>query len=336
MLNNSPIITVIMPVFNTEIFLKDAIDSVINQTFKDWELICVNDGSTDSSLNVLKEYEALDERIMVLDQKHSGSISVARNKALDYARGKFTHMLDSDDLLSENCLEKAYEKTMLTQADLVFPDLLYFVNNTSNIINNLVGYNGDRELLISPKDGFIASLTWKISGTGMYRTELLRRFRYDETTGNGDELTTRLLFLNCNKIAFCSGVYFYRRHPDSTTSKISPKRFDTIATDFKILELSYNYGIGNEAILLCKKRITDNIIGSAQFYFKKKREFNKVQKKEILNFIKQHYERVNKSFIIYEGNIFKYLIKNAVFINFRILKIYAFSAMHIKYLLNRE
>jgi len=334
MSGSPPIITVIMPVFNTEIFLKDAIDSVINQSFKDWELICVNDGSTDNSLNILKEYETLDDRIIVIDQKNSGTASAARNKALDHARGEFIHMLDSDDLFSSDCLEKAYKKYILTQADLVLPDLVLFVNKTSNIIKKIVGYNGDRELLISPKNGFISSLTWEISGVGMCRTELLKRLRYDETTGNGDELTTRLLFLNCNKIAFCSGTYFYRRHADSTTSKISPKRFDTILTDFKLLELSNHYDVGHNAIVLCKKRIVENIIYSEQFYLASRKHFNTAEKKQIQILIKKNYNKVNKSFIAYDGNIFKHVIRSLVFIDFRILKMYAFGINCLKFFLN--
>jgi glycosyltransferase involved in cell wall biosynthesis len=328
MISNSPTITIIMPVFNTEIFLKDAIDSVINQSFKDWELICVNDGSTDNSLNVLKRYEALDNRIFVLDQKNSGTASAARNKALDNARGKFIHMLDSDDLLSKNCLERAYEIAILTKADFVIPDLIFFKNETNNIIFKLVGYNGDRKALISSKDAFLASLTWKISGVGLYRAELLRKFRYDETGMNGDEYSTRVFLLNCNKIAFCSGAYFYRKHIDSTTSKISPKRFDTILTDFKILELSYHYEMGYKAINLCKKRIVENIMYSEQFYLGARKHFSTTQKNEIQNLIKKNYRKVNKSFIIYEGNLFKHLIKKAAFADFRILKTYAF-AVHI-------
>ena len=336
MLNDSPIITVIMPVFNSEIFLKDAIDSVINQTFKDWELICVNDGSTDNSLTILREYEALDNRISVLDQKNSGTASAARNKALEKARGEFIHMLDSDDLLGENCLERTYERASTTKADFVIPDLILFKNKTNNILLKLVGYEGNREALLSPKEAFIASLTWKISGVGMYRTELLQKFRYDETGINGDEYSTRILILNCNKIGFCSGAYFYRKHPDSTTSKISSRRFDTLFTDFKLLELAYRYEVGKEAIILCKKRIIENVMFSERFYLGTKKHFTETEKKEIQNLIRANYNKINQSFIVYQGNIFKYLITKAVFTNFRILKIYGYGVNCFKFLLNRK
>jgi glycosyltransferase involved in cell wall biosynthesis len=331
-----PVITIIMPVFNAERYLKDAIDSVINQSYKFWELICVNDGSTDNSHNILKEYEASDNRIIVLDKKNSGSASGARNKALDNARGKFIHMLDSDDLLSEDCLEKTYEIAAITKADFVIPDLIFFKNGTNYIIRRLIGYDGNREILLSSKDAFIASLTWKISGVGLYRTELLRKFRYDETGMNGDEYSTRVLLLNCNKIAFCSGIYYYRKHPDSTTSKISPKRFDNLTTDFRILQLAYDYKMGKIAIMLCKKRIVENIIHAERFYLQARKHFTATQKKDIQIFIKKNYKKVKKSFIAYEGNIFKYLILKVLLMDFRILKMYSFGINILTYLLKEN
>ena len=336
MANDFPVITVIMPVFNSEMFLKDAIDSVINQTFKDWELICVNDGSSDNSLSILREYEALDNRITVFDQKNSGTASAARNKALEKAKGKFTHMLDSDDVFGESCLEKTYERAITTQADFVIPDLIFFKNKPNNTLLKLVGYEGDREAILSPNEGFIASLTWKISGVGIYRTELLRKFGYDETGINGDEYSTRMLMLNCNKIAFCSGAYFYRKHPDSTTSKISSRRFDTLFTDFKLLELAYRYKVGKEAIVLCKKRIIENIMFSERFYLGVKKHFNETEKKEIQKLIRANYDKINQSFIVYRRNILKYLITKAVFADFRILKAYGYGVNCLKFLLNRK
>lgn len=112
-----PKVSVIIPVYNVEKYLRKCLDSVVNQTLKDIEIICVDDGSTDSSLEILKEYAAKDERISVLRQEnlHAG---VARNAGLVVAKGEYLSFLDSDDFFELEMLEKMYQKAKDTQADI--------------------------------------------------------------------------------------------------------------------------------------------------------------------------------------------------------------------------
>ena len=89
-------ISVIVPVYNVENYLGKCLDSLINQTYKDIEIICINDGSTDNSLNILREYEQMDSRIIIIDQKNGG-LSNARNIGLKEAAGEYIMFVDSDD-----------------------------------------------------------------------------------------------------------------------------------------------------------------------------------------------------------------------------------------------
>jgi len=93
--------SVIIPVYNRESLVGDAIESVLNQTYSNWEAILINDGSTDNSLEVLRKYEKLDSRIKVID-KENGGVSSARNCGLDVAKGDYIVFCDSDDLLSQD------------------------------------------------------------------------------------------------------------------------------------------------------------------------------------------------------------------------------------------
>lgn len=114
-------ISVIIPVYNVEKYLRECLDSVLEQSLKDIEVVCVNDGSTDGSRSVLSEYEAGDKRIFVLD-KENGGLSSARNSGIDIAQGKYVLFLDSDDLLnSEEALSILYDK-----AEKEVLDQLYF------------------------------------------------------------------------------------------------------------------------------------------------------------------------------------------------------------------
>ena len=111
-------ISVIVPVYNVEDFLCDCLDSIINQTFKDIEIICVNDGSTDRSLEILKDYAIKDSRIRIINQKNQ-SLGFSRNRGLMEARGKYIYFIDSDDYIDLTTLEKSYNSAINNNSDIV-------------------------------------------------------------------------------------------------------------------------------------------------------------------------------------------------------------------------
>ena len=105
----NPFFSVIMPVYNVEKYLPSALDSLIYQKYDNFEIICVNDGSDDSSLSILEKYAAFDNRIVIVNQDNSGP-SIARNKGLSVSRGKYILFMDADDLYSENAFEVLTEQ----------------------------------------------------------------------------------------------------------------------------------------------------------------------------------------------------------------------------------
>ena len=122
-----PKVSVIVPVYNTEDYLRECLDSVINQTLKDIEIICIDDGSTDNSLTILKEYANKDSRIVVVTQRNKGG-GAARNQGLKYAKGKFLSFIDSDDFYNPETIEKMYTKAIDVQADIVICGVRRFNN----------------------------------------------------------------------------------------------------------------------------------------------------------------------------------------------------------------
>ncbi|MDR1614865.1 MAG: glycosyltransferase, partial [Campylobacteraceae bacterium] len=122
-------VSVIIPVYNVEPYLRQCLDSVINQTLKEIEIICVDDGSTDNSLSILNEYAKKDGRFTVLKQKNSGA-GAARNKGLAIAKGEYLSFLDSDDFFEPTMLEEMYRKTNQTNTDIVICDGFLYDNAT--------------------------------------------------------------------------------------------------------------------------------------------------------------------------------------------------------------
>ena len=115
-LNNK--VSVIIPVYNVEEYLDDCLDSVENQTYRDLEIICVNDGSTDSSPEILEKHRSKDNRIKIINQENAG-VSAARNTGMDAATGEWIYFIDSDDLIVPYTLEKAIESAKKYGAEII-------------------------------------------------------------------------------------------------------------------------------------------------------------------------------------------------------------------------
>ena len=113
-----PKVSVIIPVFNTEKYLTKCLDSVCNQTLSDIEIICVDDCSTDNSLNILKEYASKDNRIKLIEFKENKGAAVARNTGIIEAKGEYVGFIDSDDYVDLDFYEKLYNIGVCENADI--------------------------------------------------------------------------------------------------------------------------------------------------------------------------------------------------------------------------
>lgn len=111
-------ISVIIPVYNVEKYLRDCLNSVINQTYKDLEIICINDGSKDNSLSILEEYAKKDKRIIIINKENAG-VSAARNDGIEKSTGEYLFCLDSDDYIDNDFFEVFYNNAKKNNSDLV-------------------------------------------------------------------------------------------------------------------------------------------------------------------------------------------------------------------------
>ena len=129
-------VSVIIPVYNSEQYLIKCLETIINQTLKDIEIICVDDGSTDSSLQILQDFSNIDNRIKIIKQQHEGT-GVARNKGLSVTKGKYLSFLDSDDFFELNILEDLYNCAEKNNTDSVVCKSKIFDNGFIRDNNNI-------------------------------------------------------------------------------------------------------------------------------------------------------------------------------------------------------
>ncbi len=203
---SNPKISVIIPVYNVEKYLGRCLDSVINQSFRDFELILINDGSKDDSLSICNDYSAADSRITVIDQPNQGS-SVARNSGLKIATGDFIIHIDSDDWMELNMLQRLYDAAIKTDADIVACNI-YHDDGAGHQTSNCYTYSIEEEKHLYIVEG-IASAVWnKLVNRRLYYDHNIQ-FIPGVTMWDDLAVTTRLRFHSKKTVIIPDVLYHY-------------------------------------------------------------------------------------------------------------------------------
>jgi glycosyltransferase involved in cell wall biosynthesis len=215
-----------MAVYNKAPYLHQSIGSVLKQDMGDFELVCVDAASTDGSLQILKEYATRDPRVKVYSTEYSRVPAVTKNYGIDRTSGNYVFNLDADDYLQSETLEKMVERLEETDADAVLPDLQTVSENGGIESPFISGVKGDRSRLLTNRQAVTESLDWTIHGFALWNGNLIRKIRFEEFGTYSDEYSTRVLFFNCSKVAFCSGTYYHRVSNRSLTRRLSLQMYD--------------------------------------------------------------------------------------------------------------
>lgn len=217
-------ISIIIPVYNVEKYLHECLDSIINQTFTDIEIICVDDGSTDKSSEILEEYEQKDKRFTVISQPNKG-VSAARNRGMQQAKGKYIMFVDSDDWLAHNACEQAYKAATGNDCDMLLFSHNKFTDQTctsdgrlQDLYIELEGKSTTFEksvenIVISPCEPWAK----------LYKVEFLKKYnlKFPINIQAGED---RVFYINAclhaNSISVLyENLYYYRQNTENSLSK---------------------------------------------------------------------------------------------------------------------
>ena len=230
--------SVIMPVYNGEKFIDDAIHSVCAQTYDNWELIIVNDGSKDNTADVLKKYE-INSQIKIIHKENGGLVS-ARQAGIKIAKGDYVYNLDSDDAISEDALLSAYEIIKSTDAEIVSFSYIYCKEDgQEEVVNDLADeglYNKEEmEKYIYPKllsDKNMEHLFYFLSGRAVKRT-LLTPYQLTVSTSisQGEDISCIVpCFLEAERVYMSKkAIYRYTVRNDSLSTSFNTKQIMQIA-----------------------------------------------------------------------------------------------------------
>lgn len=229
-MTNSPLISVIVPIYNVEEYIHQCVDSIIIQTYKNLEIILVNDGSPDNCGEICDDYALKDSRIKVIHKKNGG-LSDARNAGLDIAKGEYIVFTDSDDFIHPQFVEILH--TNIGDADMAFCDRLRYYENATEITRT--------DIITCPIEVFENDFLLKnfstyrysivvVAWNKLYKSHIWDGLRYPVGKIHEDEFVIHHILDRCNKVVLCNKqMYYYRQRGDSIMGSVmSDSRFNNI------------------------------------------------------------------------------------------------------------
>ncbi|MBQ0073416.1 MAG: glycosyltransferase family 2 protein [Prevotella sp.] len=278
-------ITVAITVYNRAKYIAECLESVMNQTYSDMEILCVDDVSTDGSYEILQQYAAKDSRIRLFRNEKNSGAQVSRNLALKEARGEYIIYIDDDDWLSLDCLEQCMKE--LKENPEV--DLLFLRDVRVNPDGTQFDPDG-RQKFTKVRGGgqtFLWSMPWQVSGFFICTTDLQRRYPWDNSCRNfGDENTGRNLLLHANCIMQSKAIYYYRILDDSVSHKLNMGQFTRLEAQHSLAVQLKDEGIDTQLLAAYEKFRWLNIIHGYWYYYENRRLLSEKQKGEALRIIR--------------------------------------------------
>lgn len=318
MQNNETFVSVVVPIYNVEKYLKNCIETIINQTYKNIEIILVDDGSTDNCPKICDEYRKKDSRIKVIHKKNGG-LSDARNQGLKLSRGEYICFIDSDDFIDKRFIEILYKECCLNNAEIAMCKYEKVLENEEVVEDKGKSYKKET---ISGRDSIIGIYEGKIVDFGfvawnkLYKRKLFENNNIDYPFGkyNEDTFTTFRLLYNSKKVVKIDlSLYYYRiRIGSIMKSKMTTKKItDHVDADIYnieyykekkdeyLLKLSLNYFF-RDIILLLKKIDKKDKKNIEKYYIKYWENYSK----------KIKFKKYKKIIYLYFFYKFKFLNRN--------------------------
>lgn len=288
------LISVVVPIYNVEKYLKTCIETIIKQTYKNIEIILVNDGSTDNSLQICNEFKEKEKRIKVINKKNGG-LSDARNIGLKKAKGKYICFIDSDDFINEKYIEELHSLIIKNNAQIAicsfenvneFGESIYKKEIISQVVSR-------KEMLeqMNNKSFYPASI---VAWNKLYDINLFKNIIYPEGKIHEDEFTTYKLYYLSEKVVTTSEcLYYYRMVPTSIMNKkFNIKRLDVL----EALEERMNFflekkeqGLYDLALIQYEKVLIGNYVNCRRYL-----ENSNEKQIELLEIFRKYYSEVMK------------------------------------------
>ena len=280
-----PKISLIIPIYNVEKYIEECLNSAINQTLKDIEIICINDCTKDNSMEIVEQFAKNDNRIKVIHHDKNKGLGAARNTGMKYANGEYLAFLDSDDYVDINFLECLYNKAQETKADIVQSTILLFYESTKNfepysLNNEIISFNPEKEGKLEVY--YDAGMCWN----KIFKTSLIKDNKINFPEGLYWEDNTFVIKTAyfANTIANTAKTnYIYRQRSNSIITLANKKlHFDILEIHKDLINFINKINLSDSEYIKISCRFMDRIMWEYD-----KITSNRNLNKEINNFKKE-------------------------------------------------
>lgn len=297
---NEPVCTILMAAYNAERYIAKSLESLVNQTLKNIEVIVIDDGSSDATLSIVKKYAAESPIIKYLRLEKNQGQAHARNEGLKIARGRYITFLDSDDWLSADALKETVD--VFNDNPLTDCVLFHVVNYYDS--HHQVSYKMSEFEVMGGREAFEKSLSWIIHGVYMVKADIHKKNPYDETCRSySDDNTTRIHYLKSREVRLSKGIYYYRQHGTSTTHKIDISRYDYLKANVHMKDMLIEMKEDEYILDLYENERWLNVIGLYMFYFQNRKHFSKQENKYGLGEIKKAWKSIETSRLTWKNRL---------------------------------
>jgi glycosyltransferase involved in cell wall biosynthesis len=307
-----PLVSVVVPAYNCEKYIKKCLNSILNQTIQDWECIIVNDGSTDDSLSVIEKFVSQDDRFSYLTIPNSGYGKTPRDTGISLAKSDWILAVDADDYIDMDTLQKLLDRSTETNADIVYLRLVLFDNDTNNYLHSIPAENFDMSQIISGEEAAMLTIPrWIINGNGLIKRVLwstLPTFNTGINHVGSDGYDTRAMQLRANKIAFVDTAYHYRSHSNSVVHRLNLKTFELLKNEKMLEELiQKHFGINSSQAKITSCYRMDGVLEKQILLFRKSKLFSKKDREKAQKLIKEYWLDIDKTHL-FENNKLKRIL----------------------------
>lgn len=228
-------ISIIIPIYNAARFLDKTLSSIAEQSYVEWECLCVNDGSTDESGHIIDSWVAQDNRFMKLDISNSGNADIPISKGIEASSSSWCCFMGHDDVLESDYLQKLVTRQKETHADIVCGRLIGCLHELEGEMYRVPSNSFDMVQVITGKEACAYTIGgWAINCNGMLFSKQLYESLIHGAYMNSDEFTSRQILYKAGRVAFADAHYLYRQHNTSTSRAISPRYFERMYVDKQV------------------------------------------------------------------------------------------------------
>ena len=309
-MKNQPKVSIITTYYNSVKlgdFVTKSMNSLLQQTYKNIEFICVNDGSIDETLEQLKSFQKKDDRIIIINKSNEGTAQYANAAGQDVASGEYIMLFDHDDTMSLDAVEKAVNKFQENpNLDMVgFIVKTIYANGKIRSIKNLdiplQKIEDFRDRTLTGKECLIKTVgRYDVDFRGFYKKEIFKSvsFRFTERLLNADEIVERMILERVNNIGICNAVYTHYIYMNSSAKSFNLKKIDILKTNLILRDYFKKLGFYEDRKSIFEMTSYKDFINGVKVYTHFEKNITEEQKKYYFNLFKNTYTQLDKSIIL--------------------------------------